>query len=709
MNSSVSKRKRLPDDDGSVLKTQLSIKRQRREQPVPGYENNDTQSTIPGEPPSGQEDSDDQTAAMMELALLRDQYHVVVAQRDAYKSALGTFLGRHFQLEERLLALERSIKESTRQGPIADLPNEMIYVIFGFLPLSDLLNCELVCSNWRQSLLEWLHVLDLSKYNNAVNNAVIQHVSKYHKLESLSLARCKDVTDVSMPIIIKSFPNLKELDLFGCQVTHLGLLGGLSQLISLRLGDSVPINDAHLKLIPTQLRRLNLEWLHALQGEGLANLEHMTNLVSLTIEQNDNLKQSGMVLPQSLIPTLRKFVVIRQGWFTDLPLEALANFENLEVLHLYWVPIGGSAFTNMAKMKNLRKLKLRRCHTMSNAGFDALTRSLSHLQVLEFKGVSQVDREGMKFLSRMTALKDLRLRCSRAVIDENGLTDLEFLTNMRLHSLELIDCVGLTGTGIKKIVDSQEYTLQKLLLGDCHLLHTADLIPLKRLKRLRIFNIDHAHHLKGSEENFSFWMLPNGGIDFSEVSVEEVSDPVDPVLDLENTNNLNALNDDGVEIVTHHPGAIPRAHRFHPRRRPVVVPQLPQTLPLLPPAPRPGTMEGIMQEVLQRINAPRFNVPQVPRIIAPQVPPSVARPLPRLREIGNTADDLIDYTDFILQRSLQRAAGLDAGQPRDRIVIDLDDEDEDAGVDEEPEERLPSVDRMELEDNDDNDINWADL
>lgn len=168
-----------------------------------------------------------------------------------------------------------------------------------------------MCKNWGLSLVEWLRVLDLSHFNNAVNNTVVKNISKYHKLESLCLARCKDVTDPALSMIAEAFPNLRDLDIFGCQVADLGQLRSLEKLEHLRVGDSLGIDDSHLKQLPPQIRSLKLEWLPGIQNEGLANIAHLTNLVSLTIEQNDTMKHHSMILPDTLVPTLRRFIVIR--------------------------------------------------------------------------------------------------------------------------------------------------------------------------------------------------------------------------------------------------------------------------------------------------------------------------------------------------------------------------------------------------------------
>jgi len=42
----------------------------------------------------------------------------------------------------RVTMLEEARKNEGIMGPIVDIPFEMIYIIFGFLPLADIMNCE---------------------------------------------------------------------------------------------------------------------------------------------------------------------------------------------------------------------------------------------------------------------------------------------------------------------------------------------------------------------------------------------------------------------------------------------------------------------------------------------------------------------------------------------------------------------------------------
>ena len=163
-----------------------------------------------------------------------------------------------------------------------------------------------------------------------------------------------------------------------------------------------------------------------------------------------------MMLPDSLIPKLKHLTVIRQMAFFDAAIEQLNRFDNLESLSLYWVPVTGVGFSkSKGKLRSLKKLVLKRPFAMGHEGFDHITKNLNHIKSLELKGYHHLDRESMHLLKRMTNLEELSVRCSRALVDEHGVTDLEFLSNMRLRRLELIEGIGLTSVAMKKIADTQ--------------------------------------------------------------------------------------------------------------------------------------------------------------------------------------------------------------------------------------------------------------
>jgi len=56
--------------------------------------------------------------------------------------SIAVWKQRIIDLETRLTRIEVSMQEAAQQGPITTVPHEIIYEIFRFLPLPDLLQCE---------------------------------------------------------------------------------------------------------------------------------------------------------------------------------------------------------------------------------------------------------------------------------------------------------------------------------------------------------------------------------------------------------------------------------------------------------------------------------------------------------------------------------------------------------------------------------------
>lgn len=85
--------------------------------------------------------------------MLQQRNQQLMNQNKVLKDMMQSSLRRVIELEVRLNRIEHAIRDQGQQGPIADLPYEMIYVIFGFLPIGDLLCCEMYppfpwCSRW---------------------------------------------------------------------------------------------------------------------------------------------------------------------------------------------------------------------------------------------------------------------------------------------------------------------------------------------------------------------------------------------------------------------------------------------------------------------------------------------------------------------------------------------------------------------------------
>jgi hypothetical protein len=124
--------------------------------------------------------------------------------------------------------------------------------------------------------------------------AALEDVGKYSSVCSLKLQNCRDLFDTSLAFVAATFKKLVRLDISGCSMTDFSLLSTLPSLNMLHIGDrdSTPgarlagrprITADDLKKLPVQLKGLSIEYCPAITGDGLYQLEHLTNLVNLTV------------------------------------------------------------------------------------------------------------------------------------------------------------------------------------------------------------------------------------------------------------------------------------------------------------------------------------------------------------------------------------------------------------------------------------------
>lgn len=100
---------------------------------------------------------------------LQKQLACLQAQIAAKDKFIVEAVMRVVYLDRRVTAVEAQQREACRPGPIVDLPDEMIYLIFARLTLSDILACELVCARWAVSVRKWLQCVNLTQHHGRVN------------------------------------------------------------------------------------------------------------------------------------------------------------------------------------------------------------------------------------------------------------------------------------------------------------------------------------------------------------------------------------------------------------------------------------------------------------------------------------------------------------------------------------------------------------
>jgi uncharacterized protein (TIGR02996 family) len=325
---------------------------------------------------------------------------------------------------------------------------------------------------------------------------------------------------------LQSFPLLEQLDLANLMLTDDGLCA-LAVVRSLRV------------------LSLNLDGLTA---DGLAHLEALPELLVIRHEQEplpevsaalgslkrlrmerfrrrpvEVRRQEGRLVLESHGGSFDcegdrvKSIRLTQCWVTDIDLEYLTAFPEVEVLDLYETWITSAGLEHLAGLSNLRELTLAKSH------IDTLTPLTGLLRLTRLRAWSLQDREyrncltdeGTEGLERLVYLEDLDLAYA-------SITDATLHRIARLTSLHRLQLIGgtFTDAGLEQLRGLRQ--LEELRLGFCRDLTNAGLHHLSVLTSLKVLSVGgpgisdaglvHVHGMQGLEclEVFGTQMTAGG-------------------------------------------------------------------------------------------------------------------------------------------------------------------------------------------------------
>lgn len=238
-----------------------------------------------------------------------------------------------------------------------------------------------------------LEVLQIYNFR-ALNDEMAAQLSGLSGLTTLALTNSV-IGDPTVEMVVKSFPNLTDLDLSSNTNMTNGALKVISEL--------------------TKLERLTLVQ-NRFNDIGTLYLEKLKNLRALDLRGN---MEAGD-LTMEVVAELPKLASLRHRSTTvsDYGMEALAQNKSLSSLLIQDFVITGESGQYMAQLEGLSQLEIFRCQGFSSDGVLAL--------------------KGMK-LSRLT-LRDLPMIDDRAM---EVFTDMPQLTRLYLHELASVSDAGL--------------------------------------------------------------------------------------------------------------------------------------------------------------------------------------------------------------------------------------------------------------------------
>ncbi|KAE9548512.1 hypothetical protein FO519_008278 [Halicephalobus sp. NKZ332] len=385
-------------------------------------------------------------------------------------------------------------RKSDRDGPSAsrtplgllDLPNEVLARVLHYTSLDDLFNIERVCRRfnlltkgyvWRQ-----IHTLDhemviRSTYNDNNNNS--NSMSCVASLDAFAVKH--HLTDRSVKMVL-SRTNITDLDLsrYFLTITY-KVVNCFSFASNLNV-----LNLSRIRLTNTSLRTIGrycplIEYLTLEQCFCDASVEKglevlfskCRNIKYLNLAENMKLTgDSFQSIPEGVsyldlagcynVP-VRNMDVLSDRLRDSLRTLILENYENasvnqmnrwLQVLtkleHLelsnWFVTFDGSHL-NFSHLKDLKVLKMNYNFVLTSQGLQTL-RFCPKLQVLDVSYCMKMEGDMLGILRNIPTLE----ACNFDGTSELGDEIIEFVNEMKLKSLSISDCSGLTGDTVLKML-----------------------------------------------------------------------------------------------------------------------------------------------------------------------------------------------------------------------------------------------------------------
>ncbi len=363
-----------------------------------------------------------------------------------------------------------------------EVPDEILGFILSFLPLTERLRKEAVCSRFLDVMpYERMRHLDLVKVLFPGKENRMDTIPVTSALQSL-LRRCGEhverisfgnvyllVTPVTLNLVSKHCPNIRELDLSYCTITD-SLIPALfpfcDRLEVLELGntsfsirDSCSHADNMFRLFRTmrRLKKLNL------QRTSVQNFAALP-CISPTI-QSINLNQCGPLRPSLLLDffleagrDLEELFLSAYGSLDETLLDTICGISSLKVLDLSHLAfsdllsrenLSGLDFSGLAALTRLESLYLQYNNAIKDDVLRAVCRACVQLRVLNLA----YNRCITDFtpLASLTGLNTLIVAATERFTDR----DLVALSeNAHLRVFKATNCPRLGGHGLEALLTS---------------------------------------------------------------------------------------------------------------------------------------------------------------------------------------------------------------------------------------------------------------
>ena len=298
----------------------------------------------------------------------------------------------------------------------------------------------------------------LQVYNcRALNDEMAAPILGLKQLTSLAITN-SIISDATVAAIVKSFPDLVELDLSSNTNMTNSVLKLLVELKKLQ----------RLTLVQNRFNELNTR-----------QLAKMPELRVLDLR--GNMEAGDMTL--EIVSQLPKLVALkhRSNVVSDSGMEYLANAVELDSLLIQDFKITSQSGQYIAKLKKLTQLEIFRCQGFGTDGVLALQGL--NLERLTLRDLPDVSDPAMELLNHLPKLKRLYLHELGSLSDE-GLKNLASLT--ALEVLDIWSIVGMTDAtvdAIAKLPNLKELSIRSTSITDASI---DKLLTMPKLQSLTI-------------------------------------------------------------------------------------------------------------------------------------------------------------------------------------------------------------------------------